>query len=329
MRRLLARLGSTPVTLAGFALLAAAVFAVEAWPDAPESVAVVPLAVLAANLLCALATRPRLRRGGLGVFHVALLALMIVAAGGRLTRFEGRVEVADGGELDASAVEATFRGPLHVLRLTDAAFVQGPLRVEYRTGLRRAHTTTVVRVRGDDGRIRTAAIGDDVPLVVNGYRLYTTHNKGFAPVVTWTPHGGAAQSGALHLPSYPRFDGAQELRWQPPGESELRVFLRLDQPLDEARDWVLEPDATPAALVVHGSGRRGELRPGESLALAGGTLRYERLVGWMGYRIYYDPTLPALVGIALVAILGLAWHLWHVPLAARLARGAALAHEEA
>ena len=329
MRRLLARLGSTPVTLAGFALLAAAVFAIEAWPAAPEGVAVVPLVLLAVNLLCALATRRRLRAGGLGVFHVALLALMVVAAGGRLTRFEGRVEVVEGGELEASAVETTFRGPLHDFRLADGAFAQGPLRVEYRAGVRRAHTTTVVRIRGDGGPARAEAIGDDVPLVVDGYRLYTTHNKGFAPVLTWTPHGGAAQTGALHLPSYPRFDGAQELRWQPPEEAELRVFLRLDQPLDEARDWVLEPGATPAALVVHGGDRRAELRPGESLALAGGTLRYERLVGWMGYRIYYDPTLPALAAIALVAILGLAWHLWRVPLAARLVRGAALAGEEA
>jgi cytochrome c biogenesis protein len=329
MRHLLARLGSTRVTLSGFALLAAAVFAVETWPGAPESITVVPLVVLAANLLCALATRRRLRAGGLGVFHVALLALMIVAAGGRLTRFEGRVEVAEGGELEAAAVEATFRGPLHDFRLAEAAFAQGPLRVEYRTGLRRAHTTTVVRVQDDDGRTRTVPIGDDVPLVVDGYRFYTTHNKGFAPVVTWTPHGGAAQSGALHLPSYPRFDGAQELRWQPPGGSELRMFLRLDQPLDETRDWVLEPGATPAALIVHGGGRRAELRPGESLALAEGTLHYERLAGWMGYRIYYDPTLPALAAIALVAILGLAWHLWRVPTAARLVRGVALANEEA
>jgi len=329
MNRSLALLGSTRVTLAGFVLLGAAVVAVESWPGAPDSVAVVPLVLLATNLACALATRRRLRTGGLGVFHVALLALMVVAAGGRLTRFEGRVEVAEGGELEASAVDASFRGPLHRFRLADAAFAQGPLRVEYRAGLRRAHTTTVVRVRDDDGRTRTVAVGDDVALVVNGYRLYTTHNKGFAPVVTWTPRGGAAQSGALHLPSYPRFDGAQELLWQPPGGSELRVFLRLDQPLDEARDWVLEPGATSAALVVHDGGRRAELRPGESLALAEGTLRYERLAGWMGYRIYYDPTLPALFAIALVAIAGLAWHLWRVPLAPRLARGAALANEEA
>lgn len=329
MNRSIVLLGSTRITLAGFALLAAAVFATASWPAAPDGVAAAPLALLAVNLLCALATRRRLRTGGLGVFHVALLVLMIVAAGGRLTRFEGRVEVAEGSELDASAVEATFRGPLHDFRLADAAFVQGPLRIEYRPGLRRAHTTAVVSVRDGPRSTRTEVVGDDIALVVGGYRLYTTHNKGFAPIVTWTPRGGDAQTGALHLPSYPRFDGAQELHWQPPGASELRVFLRLDEPLDEARDWVLEPGATLGALVVHGGGRRAELRPGESLALAGGTLRYERLAGWMGYRIYYDPTLPALAVIALVAILGMAWHLWRVPLAGGILRGGAPANGEA
>jgi cytochrome c biogenesis protein len=329
MNRSVVLLGSTRVTLAGFALLAAAVFATASWPAAPDGITAVPLVLLAANLACALATRRRLRAGGLGVFHVALLALMIVAAGGRLTRFEGRVEVAEGSELDASAVEATFRGPLHDFRLADAAFVQGPLRIEYRPGLRRAHTTAVVSVRDGPRSTRTEVVGDDIALVVGGYRLYTTHNKGFAPIVTWTPTDGHAQTGALHLPSYPRFDGSQELRWQPPGGAELRVFLRLDRPLDEDREWVLEPGATGAALVVHGERTRAELRPGDSLVMEGGVLRYERMAGWMGYRIYYDPTLGALVAIALVAVLGLAWHLWRVPVAARLAQGAALAHDEA
>ena len=254
---------------------------------------------------------------------------MIVAAAGRLTRFEGHVEVAEGADFDPLAVEATFRGPLHAFDLADGVFSQGPLRVEYRPGMRRAHTTSVVRVREADGAVRTRLVGDDVPLLVRGYRLYTTHNKGFAPVVTWTPRGGTAQSGALHLPSYPRFDGQQHVRWQPSGASELRLFLQVDGLIDEQGAWVLDPGDTRAVLVVHGAGGRAELRPGESLAMADGTLRYERLAGWMGYRIYSDPTLSALVAIALVAILGLAWHLWRAPLAARLQFAASTVSEEA
>ena len=39
-------------------------------------------------------------------------------------------------------------------------------------------------------------------------------------------------------------------------------------------------------------------------------MRYERLTGWMGYRIFYDPTLLPLFVVALLGVLGLAWHLW-------------------
>jgi len=306
----LAWIGSTPAMLAGFALLAAALAAAHADAGAPSWIIVAPLALLALNLAAAIAAHPRLRRGGLGVFHVALLALMIVAAAGRLARFEGRVEMAEGAALDPSAVEELTRGPLHRFAMPAEAFVQGPISVRYRPGVKRAHTRSEVSVPGEDGSAATRVVGDDEPLVVAGYRFYTTHNKGFAPILTWQPASGRAQTGALHLPSYPLFDWRQENRWRPPGAGELRVWLRLDEPLAEDRAWTLEPRSARGVLVVQAQGTRAELREGEELRLEGGTLRYERLAGWMGYRVFFDPTLPWLLGLALAAAAGLAAYLW-------------------
>lgn len=314
MTAVLAFVGSTRTALAAFGLVAAALVAVDLFPDAPTWVIAAPLSLAVVNLATAIATNERLRRGALCVFHAALLALMVAAGIGRLARFEGRVEVAEGAALDVKAVEATVRGPLHRFSLPDAAFVQGPIHVDYRPGIRRAHTRSVVSVA--DAPARIEVVGDDLPLHVNGYRLYTTHNKGFAPILTWRPRDGAAATGALHLPSYPLFDWQQETRWQPPGGGELRLFLRLDEPLAEDRAWILEPSAARGVLVVHAREGSRELRPGDEVELGGGTLRFERLAGWMGYRIYHDPALPWLLVFAVTAAAGLASHLWRRPLPA-------------
>ena len=306
----LASLASARVMLAGFALLAAGTYAAHDDPAAPAALIVAPLCLLAANLGAAIATNRRLSRGGLGVFHIALLTLMIVAAGGRLSRFEGRVELTQGQSLGEAAVEVTTRGPLHPDALSAVAFVQGPFSVDYAPGVRRAHTYSEVGVPDAGGGLTTRTVGDDTPLVLEGYRFYTTHNKGLAPVVTWSPDGGTAQTGSLHMPSYPLFDWKQENRFTPPGGPEVRLFLRIDTPVDDQAAWRLDPQTMPTALVVHAEGRRSELAPGESVRLTSGTLRFERLTGWMGYKIYFDPTLPWLFVLATVAATGLAWHLW-------------------
>ena len=55
MKRWLTTFGTPPVTLAGFGLLAAALFGAEDVPGATEVVVAIPLAILAVNLGCALA----------------------------------------------------------------------------------------------------------------------------------------------------------------------------------------------------------------------------------------------------------------------------------
>jgi cytochrome c biogenesis protein len=64
-----------------------------------------------------------------------------------------------------------------------------------------------------------------------------------------------------------------------------------------------------AKLIVHAEGQRAELLPGATMPVAGGALTFERLTGWIGYRIYYDPTLPWLFALAVIAVAGLAWHI--------------------
>ena len=309
MRSPLASVGSTPVTLVVFVLLAAGTFVTYGDERAPTWVTAAPLALIALNLAAAIATSRRLRRGGLAVFHVALLALIVVAGFGRMTHLSGRVEIAQGQVFDATAVDIAAQGSWHGAPFAGVRFAQGPWTVDYAPGVKRAHTRSAVVTVTAEGESSKHTVGDDTPLVLAGYRFYTTHNKGFAPIVTWHPAAGPAVTGALNLPSFPLFDWRQENRFTPAGGPEIRVFLDIASPLTETAAWTLDPSTVAAKLVVHAEGQRAELLPGATLPVAGGTLTYERLTGWIGYRIYYDPTLPWLFALAVIAVAGLAWHI--------------------
>lgn len=299
-------LASTRLTSAACVALGVAVAAALAWPEASAWLITTPLAVLALNLAAALRVFPRLRRGGLGLFHFCLLACLLLVAWGRLTHFDGHVHIADGQEFDPAAVEVDSRGPWHGDGLQRLAFLQGPFTVTYAPGVQRKHTTSQVELRGEQ---QWREIGDDTPLVLEGYRFYTTPNKGFAPVLTWTAAGAAPVTGVVMLPSYPVNDWQQVHHWTAPGGAVWSLALRT-KPIDEVNAWTLAPATTNSVLVAEIAGQRHELRPGDEVRTAAGVLRYDSLAGWMGYRIFYDPTLIPLLWISLLGVGGLAWHLW-------------------
>lgn len=307
MMRLVQRLGSSRLMIGGFALLAAGTLLSYDRADTGPAPIVIPLALLALNLAAAIAVRPALRRGGLGLFHACLLGLLLLAGWGRLTHLDGRVEVTEGTSFDAQQVQVTAQGPWHGTGWQRLAFRQGPWEVDYAPGVRRAHTRSQTWLPGETA---PRMVGDDSPLVLDGYRFYTTHNKGFAPILSWQADGGEPVLGALHLPSYPLFDYQQENSWTAPDGAPLRFWLRLERPLPEDAAWTLRPQEVPAVLVVEAEGQRRELRAGESVKLRGAMLRYERLAGWMGYKIFYDPTLVPMLVVSLLGIAALGWHIW-------------------
>ena len=300
-------LGSPRLTVAGCVALGAAVAAAQAWPEHADWLIAAPLAMLASNLAAALWVVPRLRRGGLGLFHCCLLACILLLAWGRLTHFDGHVYLVDGQEFDPAAVETHARGPWHGDALQRVAFRQGPFSVSYAPGVKRRHTTSLVALPGER---QWSAIGDDTPLLLEGYRIYTTSNKGYAPILTWTPDGGTPVTGAVMLPSFPLNDWQQVHKWTAPGGGEWNFALRVPE-VDETRAWTLSPaTTTESVLVAEIQDQRHELRPGEQVRAGAGVLRYDWVSGWMGYRIFHDPTIMPLLFISLLGVTGLAWHLW-------------------
>ncbi|MBC7952851.1 MAG: hypothetical protein H7Z12_13670 [Rhodospirillaceae bacterium] len=309
LRRLPALLASLKLTLA--LLLVAAV--VLLWGRVVEQdltrLLVLPFGGLALNLLAAIHKHERLRRQrGLLVFHVGLAALALVAALGRLMSLQGHVEIAEGTLFDASAVVANV-APFHAWTLDRAEFVQGPFIIRYDPGMQRRETDSTVLLPDGQGGWHEKVVGDDRPLVIGAYRLYTTPNKGFAPVLTWTGADGQSVTGSVHLPSYPMNYENQGNEWPlPDGSRNLVVWLEMPtQVFDENGPWSFRPP-TDAKLALVDGDHRVVLAPGEEAEIGGGRVRYDRLAGWMGYTIFYDPTLPWLAALAAVAVLGLAWH---------------------
>lgn len=309
--RLLESLASLKLTLAALILLVlmvSYVYAAEQSSTVPLSF---PLGLLSVNLLAAIATNPMFRRQPpLLVFHLALLALVVLAAAGRLTYLKGHVEVAEGQEFSGELTDYQA-GPWHSFAsLRAQRFSNLGFRIAYDPGPMRADTRNTVAYRREDGMTQKMEIGDQEPLILAGYRFYTTPNKGFAPTFLWQAAGGGKPLlGAVNLPSWPANELRQSRDWILPG-SDIRAWVQLQ--FDEV---ILTPDQNSEfrlpskhALILRIGDRRWELHPGDSVDLPQGRLSYQGLRTWMGYTVFYDWTITWMLAASLLALAAMGWH---------------------
>jgi cytochrome c biogenesis protein len=308
-------LGSLRLTVVLLAALAAGVTAATfggwpmTWPVA------IPVALLAGNLGVALFTHEVFRRNAaLTVFHVFLIALMLLFAFGRLTYFKGKIEVTEGQAFDGVPIEAEY-GPWHPNRLDRIELVNEHFEIDYSADTTIRGTRNAVRWRDAAGHWQDAVIRENEPVVLLGYRIYVTGGKGFAPTFVWHADGRST-AGSVHLPRFPSDEHAQQAEWTlPDGHTRAWVALHFDRPpLPPGQVARLVAPATDGHRIVlriagtTGVETRHELRPGESVALPGGRLEFVGTRLWMGYLLHYDWTVPWLLGVSTLATLALAAH---------------------
>lgn len=304
----LAHFGSLRSTLVLLALLGAVVLAGTTLAAPLAAPLLVVMAALAVNLLAALVVHPAFRRQpALLVAHVALLLLAMLAGAGRLLSLDGHFELTEGVPFEGRLLDQRA-GALHHADLQALRFSHQGFEIDYAPGRKRGPTRNQVTWVGEDQQVHRGVIGDHHPLVLQGWRIYTSPNKGFAPLLQWRPAQGPAVRGAVHLPSYPMHELRQAREWQLPDGRAVWVMLQIDETL-------IDPQAAahfrlPAEhrLVLRVGEQRFELAPGQAAELPGGTLVYEGLRSWMGYRVAYDPTLPWLLAAAVLASLALGLH---------------------
>jgi len=308
--RLILALASLKFTPVGLVLLGAASIAVYKFDDSAMPWLAGPLFLLAINLIAAVVTNGVFRKQmPLLVFHLALISLVLLAAAGRLMYLKGTAEVTEGGEFHG--LKQRNAGPLHIDRIGDVHFVNDGFDIDYMPGPVLDRMVNQVRWHDDKGNERTAGIELNKPLILLGYRIYPTSNKGFAPVFLWRARGGEPVLAAVHLPSYPANASGQAQSWRPAGLSDdIWVMLNVEEELiaaEKASRFRL-PESK-RIVVRHGEGR-WEMEPGQQLDLPDGTLEYHGLRTWMGYRFFFDWTIPWMLAACAVAVMSLSWHFW-------------------
>ena len=127
------RLASLRLTLVGLLMLGAASVAVYKLDQSATPWLAAPLLLLAGNLMAAVATNAVFRRQmPLLIFHLALIALVLLAAIGRLSYLKGNAEVTEGAAFDG--LKSSESGPLHWGRLDQLNFVNDGFEITYMAG---------------------------------------------------------------------------------------------------------------------------------------------------------------------------------------------------
>lgn len=303
-------MGSHGVTLVLLGIIAVVVVVGLGGEISVDKWVALPLAGLLVNLIAALIAHGTLRtQPMLFAFHAMLGVLVALIALDDLTSLRGHVEVTEGAAFDPSLANVEV-GPLHYSTLDGIDFVQGPFEIHYLPGMKRRDTVSFVSVPNALGDREEIAVGDDDPLVFGDYRFYTSFNKGFAPVISYTSASGETMSGAVHMPSYPLRDFDQGNAWTPPDGPPVMLWLSLPDPVyDPEESWVFRTPTDPVLVVIEDEIRQ-ELRLGDAAMLSnGGSVRFERLHTWMGYTISYNPLMPWILAVSVTACIVLMVHI--------------------
>ncbi|OWW20816.1 hypothetical protein AYR66_16415 [Noviherbaspirillum denitrificans] len=305
-------LASRKLTVLFFLLTAGASLAIALEKMPATELMLAPFILLVANICAAIFASARFRADlPLLLFHLCLVALVALVGLARLTYMEGVATLSSGTAFEGVMLSEKS-GLLHGDRFRALHFANDGFNEDYfRRGTYRA-TYNRVRWQDEQGAWQSGEIGDDRPLILQGYRIYTTRNRGFSPLFHWQPADGKEPRdgiyGTVQLNDMPVDTISPSVKWELPGGIQARAILDFETP--DARKALHGTKDLPHTLTLKIRDTRHELRPGDKAVLPEGTLTYVQLDSWMGYQISYDPTQPWIMATVLLGIASLIRFYW-------------------
>ena len=285
-----------------------------------------------------------LKETGNVLFHLALLALLLGLAGGKLWGYEGSVLVTEGDRFcnTFQAYDNYDAGALvDTADMTPLCVTLDDFQAEYEDNLTAASFTADISYGLAGSASRNTTIGVNSPLRVDGDRVYVT-GHGFSPVFSVTfPNGESftdisapflptetttmSSEGALKLPDVPGTDEQLALQglFAPTGSVSGGVLTSTDpRPLDpQVAVFVYEgylglDSGLPQSVYTIDQGqidrgsltRVGEanLKVGESTTLDDGTvITFSGLREFAAMQLSHDPGQVWVLGAAVAVLVGL------------------------
>jgi hypothetical protein len=309
-------LASPRLTVAFFLLMAAAALGAAQYPQYITAIVLTPLLLLLINLSAAILSNARFRADlPLLLFHLALLAFLALLLVARLNYFDGGVKLSTGTLFEGNYLSVE-RGILHGDGAERLRFANDGMIEQAPPGGGDPITFNQVRWWDSSGRPYLAEIGNDRPLVLNGYRIFSTNFRGFAPIFRWRTKTGEESIGTVHLPETSAGDFPSGDKVTLPGGGQAWVQMRSAEN-SEAQQQRIDLGAATLKhhLVLRIKDKRYEVQPNASIELTEGQLTYLQLGTWIGYRVTYDPTPPWLAASVFLGVVSLLWfyaRLWRM-----------------
>jgi len=304
--KLLAWLSGLPLTLLGLVTFLAGVLPVVTGYVSATSGLALGYSLLLINLVFAILVREKIKNNPfLLLFHMALLLMLLAVGVSRLTYFKGWVQIAvDHPITEPSGVIS--KGPWHPNRFTNTRVALKEFSAEYREGGSRKSQKSVIQV-GDNKLVR---VDDAETADILGYQFTISKNLGFALEFMWIGSDGNLIQGVSHFPSIIAYPETQGIDLQLPGV-EKSIWIGLDI-VSKRQDFFTPEFRVPDDYSYTVMSTSGPLMvtPNSAVSLPEGQLMLNGLVPWIGYDLYYDPSIYFLLFTSLIGVCALALFLW-------------------
>ena len=271
-----------------------------------------PLVLLSLNLLAAIITNKTFQNNlPLLLFHLTLLATVILVALSRLTYLDGHVGLNEGEDFTGK-FDGQNHGLFHQFTLKPGDFTNIAVQLDFTPLV--AVTAVRSRVLVHDGsKTHEFVVGEHQPLVINNYRFYVTRNVGYSAVFSWQPVTGnnKKQTGTINFPPFLMNQFSQTNTWEIPHTDKNLWFMLQpeDDILVEQKSVQLTPPENHYLVIRYGE-QRQKIKAGQELKLPEGVLTYHGLRTWMGFKVHYDPFKAYLLATSILTVLCLAWFFW-------------------